>query len=62
MYNYVSKEWLYTSITGAKDLNKIKFCKLEITRDISIEAGRPINEEDYVNVEWLMGQLKKQMR
>ena len=23
MYNYVSKEWLYTSITRAKDLNKI---------------------------------------
>ena len=77
MYNYVSKEWLYTAITRAKDLNKIKFYKHEITRDIKqseieryfnqkvkqyksqdIEAGRPINEEDYVNVEWLMSQLK----
>ena len=77
MYNYVSKEWLYTAITRAKDLNKIRFYKHEITRDIKpseieryfnqkvkqyksqdIEAGRPINEEDYVNVEWLMGQLK----
>ena len=77
MYNYVSKEWLYTAITRAKDLNKIRFYKHEITRDIKhseiekyfnqkvkqyksqdIEAGRPINEEDYVNVEWLIGQLK----
>ena len=77
MYNYVSKEWLYTAITRAKDLNKIKFYKHEITRDIKeseiqryfnqkvkqyksqdIEAGRSINEEDYVNAEWLMGQLK----
>ena len=77
MYNYVSKEWLYTAITRAKDLNKIKFYKHEITRDIKeteiqryfnqkvkqyksqdIEAGRSINEEDYVNVEWLMSQLK----
>ena len=77
MYNYVSKEWLYTAITRAKDLNKIRFYKHEITRDIKqseiekyfnqkvkqyksqdIEAGRPINEEDYVNVEWLMSQLK----
>ena len=77
MYNYVSKEWLYTSITRSKDLNRVKFYKYEITRDIKeheveryfnqkvkqyksqdIEAGRPINEEDYVNVEWLMSQLK----
>ena len=77
MYNYVSKEWLYTAITRAKDLNKIRFYKHEITRDIKqseiekyfnqkvkqyksqdIEAGRSINEEDYVNVEWLMSQLK----
>ena len=34
MYNYVSKEWLYTAITRATDLNKIKFYKHEITRDI----------------------------
>ena len=77
MYIYVSKEWLYTAITRAKDLNKIKFYKHEITRDIiqheiqryfnqkvkqyksqDIEAGRSINEEDYVNVEWLMSQFK----
>ena len=77
MYNYVSKEWLYTAITRAKDLNKIRFYKHEITRDIKeyeieryfnqkvkqyksqdIEAGRSINEEDYVNVEWLKSQLK----
>ena len=76
MYNYVSKEWLYTAITRAKDLNKIRFYKHEITRDIKeyeiqryfnqkvkqyksqdLEAERPINEEDYVNVEWLKSQL-----
>ena len=34
MYNYVSKEWLYTSITRSKGLNKVKFYKYEITRDI----------------------------
>ena len=80
MYNYVSKEWLYTAITRAKDLNKIKFYKHEITRDIKehevqrnvnqnvkqyisqdIEAGRSINEEDYINVEWLTMSLKTQM-
>ena len=30
MYSYVSKEWLYTSITRSKDLNKVKFYKYEI--------------------------------
>ena len=30
--------------------------KQYISQDI--EAGRSINAEDYVNVEWLMGQLK----
>ena len=33
MYNYVSKEWIYTCITKSKDLNNVKLYKYEITKN-----------------------------
>lgn len=71
-----SRNWLYTALTRFRDMKKIKICynknadklyvknfskKVEGHIKADREAGRAYDLKDYVNFDWFLGQLKKQM-
>ena len=74
----VSREWIWTAYTRARDFNKVAFFKnekaeekmekqllinylknkIEGYKKQDLKAGRELNEDNYINVDWCMERLR----
>lgn len=78
MRSYATLNWLYTAITRARDLNRVKFYQNDVGGEITDyeinqylnkkiqgyrkqdrDAKRKIDEETYINIEWLRDRMNK---
>jgi hypothetical protein len=72
-FHHVDAKWLYVALTRSRDLDRVYVCDVKTLKKVSdVEAkakiqgykcqdyGRPDEEGDYVDVEWVQAQSVKQ--